>query len=922
MSIRSAICSVLVPLAVFAADAVGATLEVPAQYPTIQAAINASANGDTVLVAQGTYSERIDMKGKAITLRAPAGRRLTSIQPNGVAGAVVSCVTNESAGCVIEGFTIFGANGSGVAITSSSPVFKSCAINQNYNSAANGGGVAFTGSSGSPRFEDCEFVGNWAVGREGGAMALSATSGTLTCLRCTFSSNQATGSFGGAIYSSGTAIVLTDCEFGSNAVVATNGDRQGGAIFTSGSLTAADCNFVQNGVRTFGTGGNSGDKHARGGAIAASGATAFSNCTFTENRAEAPDGVCSVNTGRAFGGALHFSGVASVNLVGCEFTSNRALIDGGSCARESRGGAVSIQNGCDPNFTACTFSGNSATNTYYAAGGSLWYDNGSFGVMQDCTIAGSFTLTEGGAIFLNGGANPTILRTTFSTCSTTGSGGNGGAIRAQDAANAYISECRFTNCASSNGGAVYTRNSQPFFSRCVFDANTSATGSAVRTEGTGITSVPTIQSSFFCSNSGSSTNWILGNWNNPNPASNSFEVSCGTDCNGNGILDGAEIAAGLATDCDSNGQPDDCQPDCDGDGTINVCEITAGAADCDANGIPDSCQLTQGAADVNGDGVLDACVPVDFVGLRTEIVPIVDRSADPTIPPQAICYRIYAEFTNPASRVLGIFGNAPQSGPNGPFVVAAAAGFYNTLDLGDTTTVIPCNTASYGAGAVYDSWFTIEKSCLGGNALQNPAGFDFTNFSVSGINDTDCILLVNPDSSQGTAGPTGRVLLAQLTTVNGDIPTGQFNIVGRNGDGTDLVAYAQRWAPPTLVDCNGNGVHDAYDIRDGSALDCDESGVPDSCEYALPNEDCNGNGTPDLCDINTGASADINRNNVPDECECAGDVDGDGTVNVDDIVEVILSWGETGSNPADLNGDFVVDMQDLVLVLNYYGQCA
>ena len=38
------------------AAARAATLNVPAQYPTIQAGVNAAVNGDTVLVADGTYS--------------------------------------------------------------------------------------------------------------------------------------------------------------------------------------------------------------------------------------------------------------------------------------------------------------------------------------------------------------------------------------------------------------------------------------------------------------------------------------------------------------------------------------------------------------------------------------------------------------------------------------------------------------------------------------------------------------------------------------------------------------------------------------------------------------------------------------------------------------------------------------------------
>ena len=35
-------------------------INVPADYPTIQAAINASVNGDTVKVAPGVYSENIN----------------------------------------------------------------------------------------------------------------------------------------------------------------------------------------------------------------------------------------------------------------------------------------------------------------------------------------------------------------------------------------------------------------------------------------------------------------------------------------------------------------------------------------------------------------------------------------------------------------------------------------------------------------------------------------------------------------------------------------------------------------------------------------------------------------------------------------------------------------------------------------------
>ena len=868
---------------------------VPSQYPTIQAAIDAAVNGDVILVSPGPYSQRIDMKGKAVQLKSTAGRTQTFISSGGVSGAVVSCITGETSSCIIEGFTIYGATGSGIAITSASPVFKFCAINQNYNSAGNGGGVAYTGTVGSPRFEDCQFFGNRAVGREGGAIALSATTGTMTCLRCSFASNESTGSFGGAIYSSGTAATLTNCSFNTNVVTGGGGDRHGGAIYTNGTLTASNCTFSGNGV-------TNPNGAARGGAISTNGTAAITGCTFSNNKADSND---------SWGGALYPHGTAPVTITSCTFTSNLAR----STCCPVYGGAIAIRGGCDPNFTSCTFTGNSASNTNYGAGGTLWYDTGSLGVMQDCTISGSTTYTEGGAIFMNGGANPTIVRTIFSNCSTTSTGGNGGAIRAQDAANPFLSECRFTNCSSPNGGAIYTRNSQPYISACIFDTNTSAIGSAIRTEGTGISNVPTIMSSFFCSNSGTSTNWILGNWNSPKPASNSFSTNCGSDCNSNGILDTVEIASGQQQDCDVNGVPDSCQADCDGDGLINACEITQGAADCDQNGVPDTCQIAQGALDTNHDGILDSCVPVDFSGLRTEIVPILKRSSDPTIPALAVCYRIYAEFAVNNGAIWGIYGNSQSS-----LVLSSLQGFYESNYGGNFSLELPCSLAGVPVGAKYDSWLTVGSICSAGNTLQT-AGFNFATFATSGMNDNDCIAYVAPNSAQGLASSNRRVLVAQLTTRNGQMPTGKINLVGRNGSGTDLIALSQTWPAPTMVDCNANGIHDAFDIRDGVARDCDESGIPDSCEYANPNEDCNNNGTPDLCDIQSGSSADLNANHVPDECECEGDVDGDGTVNVDDIIAVILAWGDTGSNSADLNGDLIVNSVDLALVLTFYGGC-
>ncbi|MCK6560023.1 T9SS type A sorting domain-containing protein [bacterium] len=115
----------LISLAVavlFATSTLAQIIRVPADQPTIQAAINAAAKGDTVLVADGTYYENINFKGKAITVasRYWADGDTTHINKtiiNGSrhshpdSGSVVYFISGEDTNSVLTGFTITGGRG-------------------------------------------------------------------------------------------------------------------------------------------------------------------------------------------------------------------------------------------------------------------------------------------------------------------------------------------------------------------------------------------------------------------------------------------------------------------------------------------------------------------------------------------------------------------------------------------------------------------------------------------------------------------------------------------------------------------------------------------------------------------------------------------------------------------------------------------
>jgi nitrous oxidase accessory protein NosD len=150
-----------------------ATLSVPGQFPSIQAAINAATDGDTVSVSPGTYAERIDFGTKDLTVESTGGAAATIID-GGSLGSVV--VMNAQAGesPTLRGFTVRngralfddGYTGGGVRTTGGPAVIEDNVITANAT-CDSGGGISARFSQAIIRGN--RITGNFQSGCSGGA---------------------------------------------------------------------------------------------------------------------------------------------------------------------------------------------------------------------------------------------------------------------------------------------------------------------------------------------------------------------------------------------------------------------------------------------------------------------------------------------------------------------------------------------------------------------------------------------------------------------------------------------------------------------------------------------------------------------------------------------------------------------------------
>jgi parallel beta-helix repeat protein len=424
------------------------TIHVPADQPTIQGAIDVANNGDTVLVAPGTYFENINFKGKAITVTSSAGAAQTIID-GGAKGSVVIFHTGEGPSSVLNGFTlqngagydpISGYAGGGINISSASPTITNNAVQ--HNTACEGPGVYV--AFGSPLIQGNSITNNSPslFSGCGGAGLWIGGTGTAQVIGNLIANNVTTSGNGGGIelWSAGAPVIRNNVITGNVATGLSPYTTGGGIDMTNASAPVIVQNLIYNNTAGQGSGINIGSPSATlvnntivGGPGGGEGTAVYACCGSFQL-------FNNVLVGSAGQSALYCGGTPTgETLLNNDVYSSNGATYGGNCAANVRSGNISADplfaNGASdfhlqPSSPVIDAGTNSAPNlpqTDFAGNPRILdgnndcvstIDMGAYELMRTASVNFSTNSLNFGSQVLNASSNPraVTLSNTGSTC--------------------------------------------------------------------------------------------------------------------------------------------------------------------------------------------------------------------------------------------------------------------------------------------------------------------------------------------------------------------------------------------------------------------------------------------------------------------------------------------------------------------------
>jgi len=316
-----------VALALGAREVRAATHYIPADYNSIQVAINDPnvRAGDRIIVYPGTYIENINFRGKNIILRStdPNDPNIvaTTIIDGNQNGSVATFNSGEDVNCVLSGFTItngyvvgdFEGDGGGIYCYASRPMITNCNINWNmakpgWDWGGRGGGIY--SKDGNPTINNCAISNNYAI--LGGGIWCYNSSPIIN--NCITDDNSGGGIF--LVYYSNP--VLTYCTISGNTNIGID-------IYYYSNPTLISCTITGNSANA--GGGISSRCYSR---------PILTDCTISDNTAQKGGGIycddssptignCIITGNSAnYGGGIYSSYYGNLTMTNCTFVSNSA----------------------------------------------------------------------------------------------------------------------------------------------------------------------------------------------------------------------------------------------------------------------------------------------------------------------------------------------------------------------------------------------------------------------------------------------------------------------------------------------------------------------------------------------------------------------------------------------------------------------